>query len=339
MQGKVFEGMPEKNIVVWNSKISGYSLKGSPCQAIDIFREMLLLNVGVDRFTISSVLSACAQLGALELGNWVRQFAENNKIWDVFVGTSLIDMYAKCGFISMAREVFDQMPQRSVATWNVMFSGYASHGQAQNALDLFFEMEKSGARPDSVTFLAILNACAHVGLVEDGNRFFKVMLEHWKIVPKVEHYGCMVDLLGRGGLLREAKELIMTMQIEPNIIVWGALLSACSIHGNVEIGEWAANHVLNLDPTDGGSYVLLSNVYAAAQRFDGVKSVRKLMAEREVWKPPGCSMIEVGGIVHEFVVANRTHPRSEEIYSVLSELSRRLKMAGYVPTYAVNEEC
>ncbi|XP_043700454.1 pentatricopeptide repeat-containing protein At3g26630, chloroplastic-like [Telopea speciosissima] len=152
---------------------------------------MLLLNVRGDRFTISSVLSARAQMGALDLGNWVRQVAENNKIWDVFVGTSLIDMYAKYGFISMAREVFDQMPQRSVATWNVMLSGYASHGQARHALDLFFEMEKSGARPDSVTFLAILNACAHVGLVEDGNRLLFLRLsimDAWWISLDVQGY-------------------------------------------------------------------------------------------------------------------------------------------------------
>ncbi|KAA8521625.1 hypothetical protein F0562_012298 [Nyssa sinensis] len=334
---KLFDEMPEKNTVVWNSLICGYSQTGSLRQAVDLFREMCNSNVRADRFTISGLLSACSQTGAFNLGNWVRRFAEKSEIWDVFIGTSLIDMYAKCGFVGMAREVFDQMPQRTVATWNAILSGYALHGHAEPVLELFNEMKKSGARPDSITFLSVLHACAHAGLVEKGKQFFDLM-KYFKISPKIEHYGCMVDLLGRAGLLKEARELIKRMEIEPNVIIWGALLSACSIHGDVEIGEWAAYHIFKLDPADGGSYVLLANLYAATRRFDGVKVVRKMMMHKGICKPPGCSMIEIGDVVHEFVVADKVHPRSQEIYSVLDELSRKLKMAGYVSMATLDEE-
>ncbi|OVA04610.1 Pentatricopeptide repeat [Macleaya cordata] len=330
--------MPEKNTVVWISLISSYSQNGNLRQAISLFRDMLDSNIRPDEFTISGVLSACAQMGALNLGNWVRRFAEKNRIWDVFVGTALVDMYSKCGEIEMAKEVFDSMLQKSVATWNSILSGLASHSKAQSTIGLFNEMEKSGAIPDSITFIAVLNACVHGGLVEKGSRYFDLMVNYYRIKPKVEHYGCMVDLLGRVGLLREAKELIERMEMEPNVIVWGALLSSCSVHGDVEIGEWAAQNVFQLDPMDGGSYILLSNLYAGARKFDRVKMVREMMAQRGVQKPPGCSMIEVGDVVHEFIVADISHPRSEEIYFVLDELCRKMKMAGYVPILALDQE-
>ncbi|XP_058078520.1 pentatricopeptide repeat-containing protein At1g08070, chloroplastic-like [Magnolia sinica] len=335
---KLFDEMPERNTIVWNSLICGYSRSGSPTRAIELFMEMHASNVRPDNFTISSILSACAQTGALNLGDWVRRYVEKNGISDVFVATALVDMYCKCGSIALAREIFDQMPSRNIATWNAILWGHALHGHAQCTLDLFHEMTKWGVKPDSITFLAILSACAHAGLVEDGCQYLDSMKDYYKIPPTVEHYGCMVDLLGCAGLLREAKELIEKMEIEPNIVVWGSLLSACSIHGNVEIGEQAAAHVFELDQMDGGSYVLLSNMYAVARRFDGVKAVREMMAERGVRKPPGCSMIEVGNVVHEFVVADKAHPRSEEIYLVLDELSRKLKVAGYVPMLAIDQD-
>ncbi|KAI7987286.1 Pentatricopeptide repeat-containing protein [Camellia lanceoleosa] len=336
---KLFDEMPEKNAVVWNSLICGYSKAGSLHEAIDLFREMYNSNVKPDRFTISALLGACAQTGAFNLGNWVWKFAENSGIWDTHIGTSLIDMYAKCGFILMAREVFDQIPkrERTVATWNAIISGYASHGHAEPVIELFNEMKRLETRPDSITFLAVLHACAHAGLVEKGKQYFDSM-KYYKITPTVEHYGCMVDLLGRAGLVNEAKELIMRMEIEPNATVWGALLSACSIHGNVEIGEWVAHHIFKLDAMDGGSYVLLGNLYAAARRFNGVKAVREMMVKRGICKPPGCSMIEIDDVVHEFLVADKLHCRSLEIYTVLDELSMKLKIAGYVPMVVVLDE-
>ncbi|KAL6345558.1 hypothetical protein AAG906_017285 [Vitis piasezkii] len=335
---KLFDEIPEKNTVVWNSLICGYCQIGSLNEVIELLREMHLSNLKPDRFTVSGVLSACAQMGAFNLGNWVHRFAEKKGIWDVFIGTALIDMYAKCGFIGAAREVFDQMNERNVATWNAILSGYASHGQAESAIELFSEMRESGARPDSITFLAVLHACAHSGLVENGKQYFDLMLKYYKIPPRVEHYGCMVDLLGRAGLLQEARELIKMMVVEPNVVVWGALLSACSIHGNIEIGEWAAHHMIKLNAMDGGSYVILANLYASAQRFDRVKAVREMMVEKGICKSRGCSMIEIGDVVHEFVVADKMHPRSEEICSVLDELSKKLKIAGYVPLLALDEE-
>ncbi|KAL6296709.1 hypothetical protein ACE6H2_004851 [Prunus campanulata] len=324
---RVFEGMPEKNSVVWNSLISCYSLNGFSREAIGLFRDMCFWDVKPDRYTISGLLSACAQTGAINLGNWVRKFAEKNGLWDEFIGTSLVDLYAKCGSIEAAREVFDQMDKKTVATWNTILSGYASNGRAGSAIELFDEMRKSGAIPDSITFLSILHACAHAGLVEKGKQYFDSMVKNDKITPKVEHYGCMVDLLGRAGLLKEARELIERMDIEPNVIVWGSLFNACSIHGDIEVGEWAADHIFNLEAMDGGSYVLLANMYAAAGRFDRVKAVRQAMVDASFCKLPGCSMIEIGDVVHEFLVADKTHPKSEEIYSVLDELSDKLKTA------------
>ncbi|XP_050125888.1 pentatricopeptide repeat-containing protein At1g08070, chloroplastic-like [Malus sylvestris] len=336
---RVFEGMPEKNAVVWNSLISGYSLNGSSKEAIDVFREMCCLDVKADTFTISGLLSACAQMGAVNIGSWVRKFAEKNGLWDVFIGTSLVDLYAKCGSIEAARDVFDQMDKKTVATWNAILSGYASNGQAGSAIELLDDMRKSGVMPDSVTFLSILHACAHAGLVEKGRRYFDLMVKTYKIAPKVEHYGCMVDLLGRAGLLKEARKLIERMDIEPNVVVWGSLFNACSIHGDIEVGEWAADHVFNLEAMDGGSYVLLANMYAAARRFDRVKAVREAMVYASICKLPGCSMIEIGDVIHEFLVADKTHPESEEIYTVLDELSNKLKMTGSMQLPALDEEC
>ncbi|XP_068328160.1 pentatricopeptide repeat-containing protein At1g08070, chloroplastic-like [Pyrus communis] len=336
---RVFEGMPEKNAVVWNSLISGYSLNGLSKEAIDVFREMCCLDVKPDTFTISGLLSACAQMGAVNIGNWVRKFAEKNGLWDVFIGTSLVDLYAKCGSIEAARDVFDQMDKKTVATWNAILSGYASNGQAGSAIELFDDMRKSGVMPDSVTFLSILHACAHAGLVEKGKQYFDLMVKTYKIAPKVEHYGCMVDLLGRAGLLKEARKLIERMDIEPNVVVWGSLFNACSIHGDTEVGEWVAGHVFNLEAMDGGSYVLLANMYAAARRFDRVKAVREAMVNASICKLPGCSMIEIGDVVHEFLVADKTHPESEDIYTVLDELSNKLKMTGLMRLPALYEEC
>lgn len=334
----LFDEIPEKNTVIWNSLICGYCRFGSLNEVIELLREMHQSNLKPDEFTISAVVSACAQMGAFNLGNWVHRFAEKKGIWDVFIGTALIDMYAKCGFIGAAREVFDQMKDRNVATWNAILSGYASHGQAKYAIKVFSEMRESGARADSITFLAVLHACAHSGLVEHGKQYFDLMLRYYKIPPRVEHYGCMVDLLGRAGLLEEARELIQMMAVEPNEVVWGALLSACSIHGNIEIGDWAAHHMLKLNAMDGGSYVILANLYASAQKFDRVKAVREVMVDKGISKPCGCSMIEIRDVVHEFVVADKMHPRSEEIYAVLDELSKKLKRAGYVPLLVLDEE-
>ncbi|GAV60571.1 PPR domain-containing protein/PPR_2 domain-containing protein [Cephalotus follicularis] len=335
---RVFDLMPDKNVVVWNSLICGYCQNGAVKQAIKLFREMHFAGVKPDRFTITGLLSACAQMGAINLGNWVRKFSENEGIWDAFIGTSLVDMYAKCGSIGMAREVFDQMDKKTTATWNAILHGYASNGQAEIAMELFDEMIKSGVRPDSVTFLSLLHACAHAGFVEKGEQLFDLMIKNYKITPKVEHYGCRVDLLGRAGLLKEARELIEGLDTEPNVIMWGALLSACSIHYDIGTGAWAAHHLLKLDALDTGSYVLLANLFAAAQRFDAVKLVREAMVKMGMCKQPGCSMIEIGNVVHEFFVADKANTRSDEIYFVLDELNRKLKIAGYVPLLAIDDE-
>ncbi|XP_047306653.1 pentatricopeptide repeat-containing protein At1g08070, chloroplastic-like [Impatiens glandulifera] len=325
---RLFDEMPEKNTVVWNSLINGYCRAGCLSHAIDLFREMINSMAKPDQFSISLLLSGCAQDGAFNLGKWVRDYAISNGIWDKFIATSLLDMYAKCGFVQMAREVFDQMSysERTLATWNSIIAGYASHGFAEPALDLFIKMEESGMKPDSITFLTILHACAHSGLIDKGKQYFESM-KYKGVKLGVEHYGCMVDLLGRAGLVKEAKELIERMEMKPNVIVLGALLSASRIHGDIETGEWAAERIFEMDRMDGGTYVLLGNLYGANKRFAGSKeSIRMMMMERGVKKPLGCSLIEIGDCVHQFGASDMLHFRCNEIYSVLNDLSKKLKL-------------
>ncbi|XP_077211626.1 putative pentatricopeptide repeat-containing protein At3g15930 [Tasmannia lanceolata] len=329
---KFFDQMPERDFVSWTAMIDGYLRANRFKEALGIFREMQAAKIRPDEFTMVSILTACAHLGALEVGEWIRVYINKNKIkTDVFVGNALIDMYSKCGSIENAIEVFGKMPHRDKFTWTAMITGLAINGHGEEALDLFYKMQRASILPDEITYIGALCACTHAGMVDKGREFFSTMTTRHGIVPNVAHYGCMVDLLGRAGELTEALEIIHNMPMKANSIVWGALLGACRVHKNVELAETAAKRLLDLEPENGAVYVMLSNIYAACNRWEDVRKVRRLMMDRGIKKTPGCSLIEMNGLVHEFVAGDRSHPRSGEIYSKLDEIDRELKLAGYVP--------
>ncbi|XP_010254277.1 PREDICTED: putative pentatricopeptide repeat-containing protein At3g15930 [Nelumbo nucifera] len=327
-----FDQMPERDIISWTAMIDGYVRANRFREAMRIFSEMQAANVRPDKFTMVSILTVCAHLGALEAGEWLRVYIDKNKIKaDIFVRNALIDMYSKCGNIDSAQKIFQEMPQKDKFTWTAMIVGLAVNGHGEEALDLFHEMLRSSVKPDEVTYIGVLCACTHGGLVDKGRELFSRMTTFHGIEPNVTHYGCMVDLLGRAGHLIEAQELIKNMPMKPNSIVWGALLGACRVHKDAELAEIAVKHLLELEPENGAVYVLLSNIYAACNRWGDVREVRKMMMDRKIKKTPGCSLIEMNGVVHEFVAGDQSHPQSSEIYSKLDKMAQDLKLAGYVP--------
>ncbi|KAF6167247.1 hypothetical protein GIB67_043108 [Kingdonia uniflora] len=327
-----FDQMPERDYVSWTAMTDGYLKANRFKEALQIFREMQAAKIRPDEFTIVSVLTACAQLGALEVGEWIRIYIDKNNIKrDVFVGNALIDMYSKCGDVERALEVFDGMPRRDKFTWTSMIVGLAVNGHGEEALDQFSKMLIASVEPDEVTYIGVLCACTHVGMVDKGRDFFSSMTTDHGLVPNVAHYGCMVDLLGRAGELGEAKQVISDMPMKPNSIVWGALLGACRVHKDAELAEIAAEHLLELEPLNGAVYVLLSNIYAACNRWEDVRKVRKMMMDRGIKKSPGCSLIEMNGVIHEFVAGDISHSQAVDIYLKLGEMANTLKFAGYIP--------
>ncbi|XP_042939194.1 pentatricopeptide repeat-containing protein At3g62890 [Carya illinoinensis] len=332
---KLFDDMPARNAISWTCMINGYVRCGYYKEALALFRVMQ--TVGVDgvrpnEFTMSTVLSACGRLGALEHGKWVHAYiGKCGMEVGVVLGTSLIDMYAKCGSIERAKWIFDNMGFcKDVMAWSAMLSGLAMHGHAEECLELFTKMINHGMRPNAVTFLCVLCACVHGGLVSEGKEYFRRMSEEFDITPLIQHYGCMVDLYGRAGLIEEAWVLIKSMPMEPDVLVWGALLSGSRMHGSIETCEIALKRVIELDPTNSGAYVLLSNVYAKMGRWADARHVRNVMEARGIKKVPGCSSVEVGGVLHEFLVGDDSHPETREIYKMLDEIMSRLRMEGYV---------
>ena len=251
--------------------------------------------------------------------------------YNVCVGTSIIDMYCKCGRVEMAKKTFDRMKEKNVKSWTAMVAGYGMHGRAKEALDIFYKMVRAGVKPNYITFVSVLAACSHAGLVEEGWHWFNAMKHKYDIEPGIEHYGCMVDLFGRAGCLNEAYNLIKRMKMKPDFVVWGSLLGACRIHKNVDLGEIAAQKLFELDPDNCGYYVLLSNLYADAGRWADVERMRMLMKNRQLVKPPGFSLVELKGRVHVFLVGDKEHPHHEMIYKYLEKLTLELQKIGYVP--------
>ncbi|XP_020097183.1 putative pentatricopeptide repeat-containing protein At3g15930 [Ananas comosus] len=329
---QLFNQMPERDAVSWTAMIDGYVRTNQFKEALEMFRDMQTQDFRPDEFTMVSVLTACAQLGALEMGNWVRVYMDRHKIkMDVFVQNALIDMYSKCGRVKTGLEIFHKMHERDKFTWTAMIVGLAINGHGEDALQLFNKMLRASESPDEVTFIGVLTACAHAGLVSKGRELFLGMITTYGIKPNVTHYACMIDLLGRAGHLKEAFETTTNMPMRTNSAIWGTLLGACRVHGNAEMAELAAKNLLELEPENGTAYVQLSNIYAKCKRWDEVRRLRQIVMERGIKKEPGCSMIEMNGEVHEFVAGDRSHPRSEEIYTKLGEMAKELKIAGYVP--------
>ncbi|KAF5789899.1 putative tetratricopeptide-like helical domain superfamily, DYW domain-containing protein [Helianthus annuus] len=330
---KMFDEMPQRSVVSWNSMISGYAQHGLFVEALELFREMQReCSVAPNYVTLVSVLPAVSRLGALEIGRWVHFYAGRNGVKvDSVLGSALIDMYSKCGSIDEAVQLFDSLLEKNVITWNSIINGLAIHGRADEALCYFEKMQESGISPSDVTYISVLTACSHAGLVDKGLSIFNKMVQTDGLTPRIEHYGCMVDLLGRAGRLQEAEELMLKMLDEPDDVVLKALLGACKKHGNIEIGERVAKRLLEKDPEDGAPYVALSNMYASLADWDGVMDTRLMMRQNEAKKDPGCSWIEVNGAIHEFVVADESHAKTNYIYMMLDEIKEKLRLVGYKP--------
>ncbi|PKI35777.1 hypothetical protein CRG98_043812 [Punica granatum] len=290
----LFDQMPRRDVISWTSMITGYAQANCFSDSVKLFQDMMAAKVKPDKVTVASVLSACAHLGSLGIGRAVHDYIRSHNVkTDVYVGNALIDMYCKCASIEKAFEVFREMKdQKDEISWTSIIAGLAVNGYADQALELFLEMSTEGIKPTHGTFVGILLACSHAGLVDKGLEFFRSMEEVHGLRPEMKHYGCVVDLLSRSGNLERAYEFITEMPVSPDIVIWRILLSACKIHGNVAMAEIVTKKLLELDPSNSGNYVLLSNAYASLDRWHDATSVRDWMEESDVHKPSAWSSIE-----------------------------------------------
>ncbi|RVX01080.1 Pentatricopeptide repeat-containing protein, chloroplastic [Vitis vinifera] len=319
----LFDEMPERDVISCNAMMAGYVQNGHLMEALNFFHDMLSRKeLFPDNATLLITLSAIAQLGHFDEGVALHCYIEDNGFsLSEKLGVALIDMYAKCGNIDNALSVFEDIDDKSIDHWNAIIGGLAIHGLGEVAFELFMEMEKLFVKPDDITFIGVLNACNHAGLVKEGLMCFELMRRVHKVEPKLQHYGCMVDILGRAGHVEEAKKFVEKMPIEPNDVVWRTLLSACRNHENFTIGEPVAKHLISVDSYNPSSYVLLSNIYAGFGMWNDVYRIRMMMKQRDLKKIPGCSQIELEGNIHEFFVRDKSHPQVREIYSMLDSLS------------------
>jgi pentatricopeptide repeat protein len=301
-----FDKMPweMKDVITFNLMIDGYAREGRHKEILEIFKEMRVAKIKPSRFTMVSVLTACSYLGALEQGEWMQAHIEKNGIdVDSVLGTALVEMFAKCGSIERALSVFKSIEERDVGAWNSIIHKLAAHGHGQEAFAIFSDMLRSNTLLDGIIFLGLLSVCRHLGLVDEGKRFFQLMSEEYGLVPKVEHYGCMVDLLCHADLLEEARDLIDSShasQMKSSVPMWGALLGASCQLKNIVMGEYAAKHLLQLDPFNGSCYTVLSNLYSAAGLYEKAIEVRNEMKKQGLEKIPGSSSMEIDGLVLDF---------------------------------------
>ncbi|KAJ6842938.1 pentatricopeptide repeat-containing protein [Iris pallida] len=326
---RVFGGMAERDVVSWTSMMSCLAGCERARDAIQLFHGMMESGVEPDKVVLSAVLSACASLGALDSGRWVREYIDRKGFeWDAHIGTALVDMYAKCGCLDEAVATFHEMPYRNISSWNALIGGLAMHGCGNDALQYFDLMVREGIAPNEVTFVAVLSACSHSGLLVQGRRLFNSMTEFYHLKPRIEHYGCIIDLLGRAGLVAEAYKTVRAMPMRPDVLIWGALLSACKAQADVELSQQILNHLLDLEPcdSDSGVYVLLSNIFATNDRWRDVTRMRKLMRRKGIRKEPGSSVVEVNGKAHEFLVGEMDHPQKEEIWKMMYILAKHVQL-------------
>ncbi|KAF2317783.1 hypothetical protein GH714_041096 [Hevea brasiliensis] len=337
---ELFNRMPNKDVMSWNTILSGYANKGGYArdgrflEVLSSFKKMLVDgNVVPTDATLVTVLSACARLGAVDLGKWVHAYAESNGYkGNVYVENALVDMYAKCGILENAIDVFKGMHMKDVISWNTMIGGLAVHGRGADALRLFSQMKNAGEKPDGITFLGVLCACTHMGLIEDGFAYFQSMIDDYSIVPQIEHYGCMVDLLARAGLLVQAVDFVKKMPMEADAVIWAALLGACRVYKNVVLAELALEKLIKFEPKNPAN-VMLSNIYGDLGRWKDVARLKVAMRDTGFRKLPGCSLIEVNDGVFEFYSLDERLPESELIYGTLRGLTKLLRSSGYVPDY------
>lgn len=327
----VFNKMPYKNAISWGALISGFAQNGFAGHALEMLVEMQGSGFELDSVSLVSALLACSQVGFLKLGKSTHAYILKRLDFDEVLGTAVIDMYSKCGSLSYARALFDQIVSRDLISWNAMIASYGIHGHGEEALALFLQMTETNIKPDDATFASLLSAFSHSGLVGEGQYWFDIMVHKYKIPPGEKHFACMVDLLARAGRVEEAYELIDSMNTEPGIAVWVALLAGCHNHRKLSIGEVTAKKVLKLKPDDLGIYVLVSNFYAMARKWDDVAGMKKMMKQTGTKKVPGYSVVEVNGELHAFLMEDKTHQRHEDIMLLLYKLDQDMRAVGYIP--------
>ncbi|KAJ7971363.1 Pentatricopeptide repeat-containing protein [Quillaja saponaria] len=327
---ELFERMPEKNLVTWSTMISGYARNNRFDKAVELFELLQSAGVVANEAVMVSVISSCAHLGALELGKNSHDYVVRNKLTvNLILGTAIVDMYARCGSIEKAIQVFEVLPERDTLSWTALIAGLAMNGYAEKALQYFSDMVNKGLTPRDITFTAVLSACSHGGLIERGFEVFDSIKRDYGLEPRLEHYGCIVDLLGRAGKLEEAEKFVLEMPVKPNAPVWGALLGACRIHKNAEVGERIGKILIELLPEHSGYYVLLSNIYARSNKWENVTDMRQKMKVKGVKKQPGFSLIEIDGKIHEFTTGDKSHPEIEKIERMWEVIYRKIRLAGY----------
>lgn len=329
---KLHDRIGTQTLVSWNAIISGFSLQKQSEEAQTFFSKMLDMGLKPDNFTYATVLDTCANLAMVGLGKQMHAQIIKQKLHDdVFISSTVVDMYAKCGHLQDSLLMFEKMQERDFVSWNALICGYAHHGLGAEAITMFERMQSENIRPNNATFVALLRACGHVGLLDEGISYFNLMTHHYKLEPQIEHYSCMMDIVGRAKGIHEALKLIYGMPCDADAVIWRTLLSICKMYGNVEVAEVAATNILQLEPDDSSTYILLSNIYAEAGRWGEVSKLRRIMRQGMLKKEPGCSWIEVMSEMHTFLVGDKAHPKCREIYEVLDVLIGEMKWVGYVP--------
>ncbi|KAL9664555.1 hypothetical protein QQ045_019960 [Rhodiola kirilowii] len=324
---KLFDEMSDRDVVTWNSVIGGCIKNLKVREGFMVFKEMMRLNVEPDGFTFASMMAGCSRLGVASHAEWIHSLIIDKGIqMNSILNSALIDMYSKCGRIEMAKGVFRSIQCDNVFVYNAMINGLAVHGLAMEAVHLLSQMKVEHVLPDAITFVGLLKACSHGGFVEEGHKYFYLMTREYSIQPQLEHYGAMVDLLGRAGLVEEAYRLIETMTIEPDVVIWRSLLSSCKTHKKPQLGELA---VAKISQLKSGDYVLLSNTYCSIEKWESAARLRESMQMKRVHKVHGKSWIEVAGSVHQFKSGDQTHPDREFVYKILDGLVQRVKLEGF----------
>ncbi|KAF4348590.1 hypothetical protein F8388_020986 [Cannabis sativa] len=342
----LFEEMPVRirDVPSWNALIAGCTQNGFFQQAISLFKKMIyilgddhhhhlcLIGLKPNHVTVASVLSACGHSGMLRLGKWIHCYVYRNGLLpDSILSNALVDMYGKCGNLREARMIFDMTSPKCLTSWNSMINCYALHGESKSSISVFEEMIRFKDRdvsitPNEITFIGLFNACTHGGLVEEGIAYFDMMTNVYEIKPKIEHYGCLIDLLGRAGRFDEAMEVVRGMEMEADEVMWGSLLNGCRIYGRTDLAQIAVQKLIEIAPHNGGYVSMLANIYGELGKWDEVRKVRRMLKVRNAYKTPGCSWIEVDEQVFQFYSSDTAHPRIEEVYSILESLTGFLSL-------------
>ncbi|KAI3440615.1 uncharacterized protein J3R85_003388, partial [Psidium guajava] len=317
-----FNKMDKRDVVTWSAMIAGYAQNGRPEEALELFESMKNENIKPNDVALVSILSVCADSGSVEACEEIGRYIESQGMAsNVFVTSALLNMYSKCGNISKSHQIFLNMPKKDTVTWNSMIVGLATNGLSEDAFAVYKQMIKTGGRPNDITFVGLLTACSHAGLVEMGLEIFRHMKIDYEIVPQIEHYACIVDLFCRAGRLKEAYDFICGMEVEPNALIWGSLLSASRIHMNIELAELSVKKLAKQDPDSSWYYVLLSNIYSSTGHWQEALNLQKMMKDKKVQKAAACSWVEVDNKLHRFLVGDSSLPRNTEAYGTVNGLA------------------